>query len=90
MEINEYKVEGCLNLKGVNRLLEKEYAFLDLSEAEMGYDEEYYEVCLGWSHSGPVYGASGYCKVEVLVRLLEKVNASTITSFLELKPRMQK
>ncbi len=78
MKISEHKVEGSLDLKGLNSLLENEYDVLDLSEAEMGYDEEYYEICLGWSHSGPVYGGRGYRKVEVLVRMLEKINASVI------------
>ena len=58
--------------------MEDEYEFLDISEAEMGIDEEKWEVCLGWSHSGPVYGNSGWRKVEVLKRLLEQINAKTI------------
>lgn len=58
--------------------MENEYEFLDISEAEMGIDEERWEVCLGWSHSGPVYGNSGWRKVEVLKRLLEQINAKTV------------
>ena len=77
-KIANHKVTGPLDLKGLESLLENEYDFLDISEAEMGIDEERWEVCLGWSHSGPVYGNSGWRKVEVLKRLLEQVNAKTI------------
>jgi hypothetical protein len=76
--IKKKKIEGNLDLKGLMPLLEEEYEFLDISEAEMGVDEEKWEVCLGWSHSGPVYGNSGWRKVEVLKRLLEQINAQAI------------
>ena len=77
-KITNHKVTGPLDLKDLGSLLENEYEFLDISEAEMGIDEEKWEVCLGWSHSGPVYGNSGWRKVEVLKRLLEQINAKTI------------
>ena len=77
-KITNHKVTGHLDLNGLESLLEDEYDFLDISEAEMGIDEERWEVCLGWSHSGPVYGNSGWRKVEVLKRLLEQINAKTI------------
>lgn len=77
-KMTNHKVTGPLDLKGLESLLENEYEFLDISEAEMGIDEEQWEVCLGWSHSGPVYGNSGWRKVEVLKRLLEQINAKTI------------
>ena len=77
-KIANHKVTGPLDLKDLESLLEDEYDFLDISEAEMGIDEERWEVCLGWSHSGPVYGNSGWRKVEVLKRLLEQINAKTI------------
>ena len=77
-KIANHKVTGPLVLKDLGSLLENEYEFLDISEAEMGIDEEQWEVCLGWSHSGPVYGNSGWRKVEVLKRLLEQINAKTI------------
>ena len=77
-KITNHRVTGPLDLKGLESLLENEYEFLDISEAEMGIDEEKWEVCFGWSHSGPVYGNSGWRKVEVLKRLLEQINAKTI------------
>ena len=77
-KITNHKVTGPLDLNGFESLLEDEYDFLDISEAEMGIDEEQWEVCLGWSHSGPVYGNSGWRKVEVLKRLLEQINAKTV------------
>ena len=77
-KIANHKVTGPLDLKSLESLFENEYDFLDISEAEMGIDEERWEVCLGWSHSGPVYGNSGWREVEVLRRLLEKINAKSI------------
>ena len=76
--IKEKKIEGKLDLKGLEQLLKEEYEFLDISETEMGIDEEMWEVCLGWSHHGPVYGRSGWRKVEVLKRLLEEIDAKAI------------
>lgn len=77
-KITKHKVTGPIDLKDLESLLENEYEVLDISEAEMGIDEEKWEICLGWSHSGPVYGNSGWRKVEVLKRLLEQINAKTI------------
>ena len=77
-KIANHKVTGPLDLKSLESLFENEYDFLDISEAEMGIDEERWEVCLGWSHSGPVYGNSGWREVEVLHRFLEKINAKSI------------
>ena len=77
-KIANHKVTGPLDLKSLESLFENEYDFLDISEAEMGIDEERWEVCLGWSHSGPVYGNSGWREVEVLRRFLEKINAKSI------------
>ena len=77
-KIANHKVTGPLDLKSLESLFENEYEFLDISEAEMGIDEERWEVCLGWSHSGPVYGNSGWREVEVLRRFLEIINAKSI------------
>ncbi len=77
-KITNHRVTGPLDLKDLESLLEDEYEFLGISEVEMGIDEEQWEVCLGWSHSGPVYGNSGWRKVEVLKRFLEQINAKTI------------
>lgn len=72
------KLTGEVTLNVLNVLNRNDYDFIDISEAEFGIDEEKYYVCLGWSHSGPVYGNSGYRKVEVLRRFLEQINAKTI------------
>ncbi len=74
----ELKIDGTLNLKRLNKILKDDYEYIDISESVMGIDEEYWGVCLGWSHSGPVYGNSGYREVEVVRRLLEQINAHTI------------
>ena len=74
----ELKLTGEMTLTVLEKLNCHEYDYLDISEAEFGIDYEKWEVCLGWSHYGPVYGNSGYRKVEVLRRFLEEINAKTI------------
>ena len=69
--IKEKKIEGKLDLKGLGQLLQEEYEFLDISEAEMGYENVFWEVRHGMTDSG-------YRKVEVLKQLLKKINAKTI------------
>ena len=53
----------------------RSYDVLDLSQATFGYAEEDYCVCLGMSHSGPVYGSSGTRQVDMLTRLLGSIEA---------------
>ena len=72
------KLTGEITLDVLEDLICYVYDYLDISEAEFGIDFEKWEVCLGWSHSGPVYGNSGYRKVEMLRRFLEQIKAQTI------------
>ena len=72
------KLTGEVTLDVLEKLNCYEYEYLDITEAEFGIDYEKWEVCLGWSHWGPVYGNSGYRKVEVLRRFLEQINAKSI------------
>ena len=72
------KLTGEVTLNVLSVLNRYDYDFIDISEVEFGIDEEKYNVCLGWSHSGPVYGNSGYRKVEMLRRFLEQIKAKTI------------
>ena len=72
------KLTGDVTLDVLKKLKRYEFDYLDISEAEFGIDYEKWEVCLGWSHWGPVYGNSGYREVEVLRRFLEKINAKSI------------
>jgi hypothetical protein len=74
----ELKLTGQVDLDVLSVLKRNAYDFLDISKAEFGIDEEKWYVCLGWSHSGPVYGNSGWRDVEVLKRFLEEINAKTI------------
>ena len=74
----ELKLIGEINLNTLAVLVRHDFDFLDISEAEFGIDEEEWSVCLGWSHSGPVYGNSGWRDVEVLKRFLEEINAKSI------------
>ena len=72
------KLTGDVTLNVLKVLKRYEFDYLDISETEFGIDYEKGEVCLGWSHWGPVYGNSGYRKVEVLRRFLEQIKAKTI------------
>lgn len=72
------KLTGKIDLSVLDNLLRYKYDYLDISEAEFGIDTEEWVQCLGWSHSGPVYGNRGERKVEVLRRFLEQINARTI------------
>ena len=72
------KLTGNVTLDVLSVLNRNEHNFIDISEAEFGIDQEKWYVCLGWSHSGPVYGNSGYRKVEMLRRFLEQIKAQTI------------
>lgn len=72
------KLTGDVTLNVLKVLKRYEFDYLDISETEFGIDYEKWEVCLGWSHWGPVYGNSGYRKVEVLRRFLEQIKAKTI------------
>ena len=74
----ELKLIGEIDLSVLAVLNRYAYDFLDISDAEFGIDEEKWHVCLGWSHSGPVYGNSGWRDVEVLKRFLEEINAKAI------------
>ena len=72
------KLTGNVTLDVLSVLTRNEHNFIDISEAEFGIDQEKWYVCLGWSHSGPVYGNSGWRDVEVLKRFLEEINAKVI------------
>ena len=74
----ELKLIGEVDLRTLAELVRHDFDFLDISEAEFGFDEEEWSVCLGWSHCGPVYGNSGWRDVEVLKRFLEEINAKAI------------
>lgn len=71
--IKEKKIEGKIDLKGLGLLLQEEYEFLDISEAEMDYEDVFREVRLGLTDNN-----NGFRKVEVLKQLLKKINAKTI------------
>ena len=73
-----YKPSGDIYLDKANDIGEERFHILDLTEAEMGIEEEEWSVCLGYSHYGPMMGASGTRKVEILKRILERVTADCI------------
>lgn len=78
LNLKNLKLIGKVDLEVLRSFEDYNYDFLDISEAEFGMDQEEWVQCLGWSHSGPVYGNSGRRDVEVLKRFLEVINAKTI------------
>ncbi len=72
------KLTGKVNLDTLSVLNRHTYEFIDISEAEFGIEQEKWYQFLGWSHSGPVYGNSGFRDVEMLRRFLERINAKVI------------
>lgn len=78
LDNKELKLIGEIDLSTLAKLIRHDFDFLDISEAEFGIDEEKWSVCLGWSHSGPVYGSSGWRDIEVLKRFLEEIKAKVL------------
>ena len=74
----ELAIIGKVPLTAVKPLTRYDYTILDLSRAVFEEEQESYSVCMGYGHSGPVYGSSGVRTVDVLKRLLENVTALTL------------
>ena len=68
---------GEITMPVLNILLNFEFDYLDISEAQFGIAYEPHWTCHGWSHSGPVESVS-YKKVEMLRVFLENIRAKTI------------
>lgn len=66
-------LSGNVSLDDVAVLKKFSFHTLDLSAAVFGTEFEEYCICLGYSHSGPVYGASRTRSVDVLKRLLDGI-----------------
>lgn len=75
---NSCIIGGIVRLTDIDEIVENAYDTIDISMAGWGYEEEYWEQCLGWSHSGFIYGRTGKKKIEVLSRFLERVEADTV------------
>lgn len=74
-----YKPTGKVTLDDVKKMSGERYDVLDLTEAEFGFEEEYWEQVLGYGcNFCAVVGNSGYRDVEVLKRLLGEVTAHTV------------
>lgn len=74
----EVAISGQFTSSIVKSLSRRHYEVLDLFDATFGSVEEEYSVCLGMSHSGPVYGRSGVKTVDLLTSLIENIEALEI------------
>ena len=72
------KIIGDISLKTIEVISHRIYDYLDISEATFGYEMERWSTCLGFSHSGPVYGNSGVREVDTLVRFISSVRVATL------------
>ena len=77
---------GEITIPVLNILLNFEFEYLDISEAQFGIAYVPHWTCRGWSHSGPVESVS-YQKVELLRMFLESIQAKTILLPDDVMPR---
>lgn len=73
--VKEIALLGQVTLDDASSLGRYHLDILDLSQGTFGYEDEEWVQCLGWSHSGAVYGNSGVKSVDVLQRVLEYADA---------------
>lgn len=67
------KFTGPVSLEDIQeKLADKFYDIIDAREAAFGTEQEEWQQCIGYSHCGPVYGASGVRTVDTLSRFIEK------------------
>lgn len=78
LRIKYHKPDKNLGLTDVESLKQYKYDELDLSEVIIKEESENWQNFLGYSHSGPVYGASGEKKIDVLNKLLSEISANTV------------
>ena len=68
---------GEINISAYKTLLNFEFDYLDISDAQFSIVCVPHWTCHGWSHSGPVESVS-FQKVEMLRMFLENIQARTI------------
>ena len=78
LRVKYHKPDKDLGLKDVESLIQFKYCELDLSDVIIKDESENWKTFLGYSHSGPVYGASGEKKIDVLNKLLSEISAHTV------------
>lgn len=72
-------VTGQVDLAAAEAIIYRGHmTVVDISQAHFIIDQEEWQRFLGYSHHGPVYGASGWREVEVLKRFLENVSADKV------------
>ena len=70
--VKEVKFVGLVPVSIAERLAKREFDVVDVSEAEFEEKEVEDYVCLGWSHSGPVYGRSFMRKLHSLMTIINE------------------
>ena len=72
---SEYKFTGVMSVNVARGLAKMFFEAIDISETEFEEKEVEEHVCLGWSHSGPVYGRSYMRRYNALDILIEGTKA---------------
>lgn len=78
LRVKYHKPDKDLGLKDIESIIQYKYVELDLSDIIIKEELENWQIFLGYSHSGPVYGASGEKKIDVLNKLLSEISAHTV------------
>ena len=74
----EVKFVGFVPVKVAESLTKRTFDVVDVSEAVFEEKEEEAYVCLGWSHSGPVYGRSYMRKLDALMTIINGFNVKKL------------
>lgn len=74
----EVKFVGLIPVKVAESLTKRTFDVVDVSEAVFEEKEEEAYVCLGWSHSGPVYGRSYMRKLHALMTIINGFNVKKL------------
>lgn len=78
LRVKYHKPANDIGLKDVESILRFKYIELDLSDIIIKEESEKWQTFLGFSHSGPVYGASGEKKIDVFNKLLSEISAHIV------------
>ena len=74
----EVKFVGLVPVKAAEKLANRTFDVVDVSEATFEEKEEEAYVCLGWSHCGPVYGRSYMRKLDALMTIINGFNVKKL------------
>ena len=78
LENKEVKLTGFMEEHMAERFADMEFDVLDISGVEFEEREKEDYMCLGWSHSGPVYGRKYMRKINAFMSLVDGLTAKEL------------